>query len=364
MTMHSHKFENIQALRGIAVMLVVFLHLLVVEKKYGHGLILLPQFFNIGAAGVDIFFVISGFIMATVIQGQFQQPNAVSQFLISRFTRIYPLYWFYSLLVLFIFITHPNWVNQSEGGQVNILKSFLLIPQNHLPLLLVGWTLIHEIYFYLIIALFLFLPEKYFSRCLYLWLGLIILINFNKPDMGATLTLITHPLTCEFIMGCYISRLIKINQPKICWFLLTLSIILLCTGFYNYQHTYPNIDIQGWYRVIIYGVPSMLLVYACVSLEKLSLLLPRFLQIIGDASYSIYLGHVLILSALGRIFSLFPITNVFIHLVSFSLMILMVIFCGMISYKYIEKPLIKVCRYNLKFNSNKIGAWINAMRKS
>ncbi len=47
-------------------------------------------------------------------------------------------------------------------------------------------------------------------------------------------------------MGCYISRLIAIKQIKICWFLLTLSIILLGTGFFNYQHTYPNIDIQGW----------------------------------------------------------------------------------------------------------------------
>ncbi len=97
--------------------------------------------------------------MATVIQGQFQRPQAVSQFLISRFTRIYPLYWFYSVLVLFIFITHPSWVNQSEGGQVNILKSFINSTKS-LPLLLVGWTLIHEIYFLYDQSLYCYFCQK------------------------------------------------------------------------------------------------------------------------------------------------------------------------------------------------------------
>lgn len=352
-----HKFYNIQALRGVAILLVVLLHLLVIEKKYGHGLMMLPNILNIGAVGVDIFFVISGFIMATIIQGQFQKPHAFSHFMISRITRIYPLYWFYSLLVLIVFITHPTWVNQFEGSHVNIFKSFLLLPQKQLPLLLVGWTLIHEIYFYLIIALLLFLPEKYFTRGLFTWLILII-INYKKTEIDATLALVTYPLTCEFILGCYIARITKLTNSHISWFLFIASIILLCTGFYNYQYTYHNSDIQGWYRVMIYGLPSVFLVYACISLENDNVLLAQFLQKIGDASYSIYLSHVLILSTLGRLCIFLPMQNKYIHLFTFAFMLICVILFGILSYNFIEKPIIKMSRYSIHVKSIKFSVWI------
>ncbi|MEA2116633.1 MAG: acyltransferase, partial [Thermodesulfobacteriota bacterium] len=137
----SNRIKNIQALRGVAVLLVVFFHMVTIEKKYGGTNTLLSDYFQFGMFGVDLFFVISGFVMVTVSRGKFQQPRQAATFLYHRISRIYPMYWFYSLLVLAVFLLQPSFVNSSQFGQVNILASFLLLPQKHLPLLMVGWTL-------------------------------------------------------------------------------------------------------------------------------------------------------------------------------------------------------------------------------
>ena len=121
------KIQNIQALRGIAVLSVVFFHLIPIEQKYGGSTSILPTFFQFGMFGVDLFFVISGFVMVTVAKGKYQLPKQALKFVYRRVSRIYPTYWFYSLLVLTIFFIQPAWVNSSQGNQVNILESFLLL---------------------------------------------------------------------------------------------------------------------------------------------------------------------------------------------------------------------------------------------
>ncbi len=83
------KFKNIQALRGIAVLLVVFCHLQVIERKYSHGEIFLPDWLDYAIVSVDLFFVISGFVIATVTRGQFQSLRAAGHFFFQRVTRIY-----------------------------------------------------------------------------------------------------------------------------------------------------------------------------------------------------------------------------------------------------------------------------------
>jgi exopolysaccharide production protein ExoZ len=94
------KIQNIQALRGIAVLSVVFFHLLMIERKYGGSRTILPDLFQFGMFGVDLFFVISGFVMFTVSRGKFQIPKQTLRFIYHRMARIYPTYWVYSILVL------------------------------------------------------------------------------------------------------------------------------------------------------------------------------------------------------------------------------------------------------------------------
>jgi len=120
-----------------------FFHLVTIERKYGGSGAILPDLLQFGMFGVDLFFMVSGFVMVTVTKGKFQIPKQAVKFIYHRVARIYPSYWVYSILVLIVFLVKPTWVNNSQGNQVDILSSFLLFPSHTLPLVMVGWTLIH-----------------------------------------------------------------------------------------------------------------------------------------------------------------------------------------------------------------------------
>ena len=138
------QLRTIQMARGVAANLVVFSHLFFVESKYTAAGVL-PAFTLYGIAGVDLFFVLSGFIMVAVA-GRDIGPI---EFLWRRATRVYPTYWLISLAVLAVAIVAPAIVNSSIQVPISLWRSFLLIPDRTLPLLAVGWTLVHEMYFYL-----------------------------------------------------------------------------------------------------------------------------------------------------------------------------------------------------------------------
>ncbi len=134
--------KNVQVLRALAANAVLLSHLFIVEQKYGHGFVALPAGVDLGRRGVDLFFVISGFIMAMIAQ----QSTQWHGFLLDRITRIVPPYWFYTTLVLIVALIAPGIVNSSYQHPPSAWLSYLLIPQDVPPLLAVGWTLIHEMY--------------------------------------------------------------------------------------------------------------------------------------------------------------------------------------------------------------------------
>ena len=124
----TERLGNIQSLRGLAALMVVFSYLLVMEGKYAaHGL--LGAWAHLGLAGVDIFFAISGFIMVYVAMRMGQGPKAWAEFLFARITRIYPLYWLISFAVLMVFLLRPDLVFSSVGGQPDIIKYYTQIPE-------------------------------------------------------------------------------------------------------------------------------------------------------------------------------------------------------------------------------------------
>lgn len=112
--MPNRNIEVIQALRGVAVLAVVLFHVLFVEAKYANGDLWLPHVLALGESGVDLFFVISGFIMVTITQSRFRRASEFGRFLYSRVSRIYPTYWFYFFIVLAVFMLRPQWVNASR----------------------------------------------------------------------------------------------------------------------------------------------------------------------------------------------------------------------------------------------------------
>jgi exopolysaccharide production protein ExoZ len=343
------KIQNIQALRGIAVLSVVFFHLLMIERKYGGSKTILPDFFQFGMFGVDLFFVISGFVMFTVSRGRFQIPKHALRFIYHRVARIYPTYWVYSILVLIVFLLKPTWVNNSQGNQVNILSSFLLLPSETLPLVMVGWTLIHEMYFYLIFfIIFLLISERQLFYAIFLWGICVVLLNLSLESSTPALALISHPLTFEFMGGCilasiYYKKEIKIKN-SILLILASLSLLSAIYGYLYYNRVTGQIAPLGWWRIVIFGIPALFMVSCITSAERNGFIMHTSLILIGDASFSLYLSHGLTMSVIGRMWSAFPSDNVLVNIIMMPILIILVLIVGFISYRVVELPLLRLTR--------------------
>jgi exopolysaccharide production protein ExoZ len=336
------KLEGLQALRGVAVLLVLLFHLTSIERKYG-GRILLPDLANAGASGVDLFFLISGFVMATLMRREARGFPSAARFLGRRAARIYPIYWFYTAVVLAVFLVRPGWVNASQGGEFDLLASVLLLPTDGLPLLMVGWTLIHEMYFYLAMALFLWvLPEKAFVAALIAW-GLAAAAGWVwlGPDMGPWLRLATNPLTLEFIAGALLGAGFGRARPGFrgTGWGMAASGALLLAGYAAFVSRTGRLMLEPAERAILFGAPMALLLFFLMIRERRKPVRPpRWLVAIGDASYSIYLSHLLVLGALGRIWSAFRTQSPFAHAAALALLAAGTVAAGLAGYAFLEKP--------------------------
>ncbi len=338
--------QNIQALRGIAVLSVLLFHLVVIEKKYGGGEYLLPSWLQFGMFGVDLFFVISGFVMVTVTRGKFQQSKQALLFLYHRASRIYPLYWVYTTLALVVFLIQPAWVNSSQGNQVNILASYLLIPNKLLPLVQVGWTLIHEIYFYLIFFFLLFLPEKYLVPSLLLWGAGIAFSGF--PTNPPIQRVVFHPLTFEFILGCLLgmhyhnTAPIKAKGTSLI-IISVLGLIAAVIGYIQYNKV-TGLPPLGLAEAAYYGIPAVLIVFCVTHAERNGVMLPRFLIQLGNISYSVYLSHLFTVNVVGKVWGLLATESLVDNAIALSLAFVLALAVGFASYRILEIPLLKLTR--------------------
>ena len=342
-----NKLNNIQALRGVAVLVVVFSHLLVIEKKFGGANTVLPGWLQFGIFGVDLFFVISGFVMVTVTRGKFQNVRHSLLFLYHRASRIYPLYWVYTTLALIVFLIQPSWVNSSQGNQVDILASYLLLPDNLLPLVQVGWTLIHEMYFYLVFFVILLLvPEKFMPISILVW-GAVIFI-FGRSTGNAAYNLVFHPLTIEFLAGCLLawhyhnSASLKINANGLL-IIAGIGMIAAIIGFVSFVAQTGSAP-DGWWRLAIYGIPAAVIVASITHAERNGTILPEFLIQSGNASYSIYLSHLFTINVAGRLWKLFSVDAIYDNLIVLPIIFLLALLVGFMSYKLIEIPLLNLSR--------------------
>lgn len=348
---NSNIIESIQILRGVAVLMVLIYHMGVYENKSCSDSIL-GQLAEVGSAGVDIFFTISGFVMITISNRMNDKDINPLKFLLRRAIRIYPLYWLYTVIVIFIFLVQPNLANRSGGiADTSILKSIFLMPENGAPLVGQGWTLIHEMYFYIVFSLMLFVSSckrKYLIFCWALVISAYVyMIPFSwiSADFSANpwIRLIFNPLTLEFLGGCLIANISTVNRKY--W-----ARLILFTG------TCLMITLRDWLgeennfgREFYYGIPSLLIVYGAVSLEKNGLFPKLFtLKRIGDASYSIYLSHILCLSCCLIIWRLFKQEGHFDNIAILVTMAMASIFTGLLSYRWIEQPMINFGQNFLK----------------
>lgn len=300
---------SVQMLRAVAATMVLLYHLARTtafgwqEAHAWHAG--LGRFVEaIGFAGVDLFFVISGVVMVYSSYDRLGESREIAPFIKRRVARIYPLYWVCTVAVLALAWALPGIASREKFAASGLLKSFILWPQAEYPVVAVGWTLTFEMYFYLAFAGLIALPCRLLPWALAGWgaftLGLFPF--FDQPEYRTSLRgnlrlpLFASPLTLEFIAGCFIGWRAKKGRMPFGFAALALGLVTLTAVGSVLRMRYPQEMHYGLARVAIFGTAAALIVYGCISLERVrKLRVPRSLKFCGDASYSLYLTHMYVL---------------------------------------------------------------------
>ncbi|MGJ8562071.1 MAG: acyltransferase family protein [Alphaproteobacteria bacterium] len=338
------KLSNIQTLRGLAALLVVFTHIPSMEIKHG-GDSILPDFTRLGISGVDLFFVISGFIMVYVTWHAKHALKNTLSFWFARLSRIFPIYWLIALAVLLAWTVKPGIIS-FDPEQTSIIKSLLLWPDQTLPMLKVAWTLIHELYFYLVFGLLLLLPRKLLVPGLAVWMVFVILGNrIGWSELSPETALIFHPLTAEFFMGAIAGWVFIKTKGAAGAPALIIGLTLWCVGFYYLATAFPGTFYpSNWERVLYFGIPGALIVYGLAGIERQGFSLPVWSATFGDWSYSLYLSHILTLSVLGYIWRPFAIEGPLDNIVAIIILLAGSTAVSALLWYVFERPVLTLFR--------------------
>jgi len=341
------RLYSVQALRGLAACLVVVSHLGAVETKYA-GDPVLPAATILGFSGVDLFFAISGFIMVYVTQGRLGSLTRSGSFLFSRVTRIYPLYWLVSAALIVVWLRYPDMVFASATGSPDVLKSLLLWPESRPPLLAVGWTLIHELYFYFVFAALVALPARALPGALAIWgAGVALGAALGLGGASPVLAIVFHPLTFEFLAGAIAGMIFTRLTPGRA--IANAAALIGAGGFIAAliasQLYWPGSFPDGWARAGLFAGPCALLVFGAAGLERAGAWRPAVaLSRLGDWSYALYLTHVVTLSALGRLWSVAASDGAWDNAAALAALFAGAVFVAWLTHAYAERPMLTVTR--------------------
>lgn len=292
--------RGLQVLRGVACLLVVVYHLEQYEAKFGIGTPFLSAFRWFGYAGVDLFFVLSGFVIAHANRNRLGQSRAMPEYLAKRLWRIFPVYWSAWLLGLAVTVwvyghdvSHIDWANALPGWlslmPLEATPPNLFVPQAR--------TLTFELFFYAAFSLFFFAP-RLAGGLFILWGGAVAIrlaTSYSPTHPAVDVTLSAYVL--EFLAGLALAfRPVPIPRavllPALAW-LIVASVLFNTPGNSNVLPENPGL------RVLAFGPFAAAIVAVVVTRERAGRFrTPRWLLWLGDASYSIYLAHMPIAYAL------------------------------------------------------------------
>ncbi len=197
--------NSLQVARGLAALAVVVHHASLSTDAFVQGL---PtgwmHLFDLGALGVDFFFVLSGFIIMHAHRHEAGNPAAIQPYLAKRLLRIFPAYWPIGIALLGLYAAFPG-LSAAGGREFSYVSSLLLIPANLPPALSVAWSLVHELLFYAVFMLW-FVSRWAFGFGLLLWAAVIAVAQLS----GDTTGWVRYPLSMlnlEFMLGVAAARL-------------------------------------------------------------------------------------------------------------------------------------------------------------
>lgn len=342
--------NSIQFLRAVAAFLVLLFHTQQALNKFGYG-----EAFIGFQVGVDIFFVISGFIIFLIAHNKKPLPG---DFLVRRLIRIVPLYWLYTGILVALLLLFPDAFQQLKFDLSNVLNSYLfLLSKNNLgdigTVLSVGWTLAFEMYFYVLFTVSLMLPPRIQLLFLVVFITTCAILSLYIKNIPIFLSVLFSALPLEFLGGCLLAKLYLLGKNLHPLFALA-AIACGIVGIY-YASLHGNISSAfDASRVEYFALPAILMVYGVVSLESVpGITFPRITLLLGDASYSIYLCHNFVIAALSKCFVTpgltghVPPVTLFITAIAASLMM------GILSFRFFEKPVTASLNHRLNRHGSK-----------
>ena len=336
-----HRLLGIQLARGIAALIVVVYHggrMLSLDQYV--GFIPLYGLFNFGHAGVDFFFVLSGFIIYFVHAGDIGRRHRLLRYAWRRLTRIYPTYWLVTAMVLAILLLK----GQADAVQLDhLLKSLLLLHHDREPLLSVAWTLEHEMLFYCVFGLAI-LSARIAVVAGAAWLGLILYGNLHGNVATLDHGVLGHAASLfnlQFLMGIVAAHVVRQDRVPAPRLVLLAGVLgFLSVGLLENTGV---IQSTGSVSKLLFGAAATVTVIGLASAERRGLLRVSPLgEFLGGASYSLYLVHLISVGATAKLLVYLGLMPLLPGWMVLALAVLASVAAAGLIFKLVEQPVLNV----------------------
>ena len=327
---------GIEALRGVAATAVVLSHAAGhVDKAFGAPMLM--TFFRAGHAGVDLFFAVSGFIIFFVHRGDIGRPDRLRHYLGRRFNRVLPLYWTALAVTVAMIVAGGH----ALPAPVQLLWFAALLPTVADPLLGIAWTLQFEMVFYAVFAV-LIASRRAGAALLTAWLCWIIATAAGYWS-GAIPAALCGAFGFEFFMGMAAAALLSRGRVPAPRLLAALALAAFAAAL-----VLESAGILGGFGVaarFAYGIPAALLILGISAAEQQhALSIPRWLRVLGGASYSIYLFQFVFIGVVWQTLIALSLERRVSHLVLFLLLAAAAVIGGLMTARLVEQPLLQAMR--------------------
>ncbi len=344
--------KNVQVLRCFAAFAVVFRHTLMwFGADPGHG------FLYVGRVGVDVFFVISGFIMFHTTR---DFARTTREYWVDRLVRVGPPYWLASSVMSAMWFAGLPAGNLTRVCGRDVALDFLFVP--HLrcdgdgnPILSVGWTLNYEIYFYVLFGLLFFLRSQLKTLVVLLFVFTSGSVLHHALRLSHTASAYLQPITLEFVAGGALALLYRrplklarawARPTGIASMVLGVVVALVAAAVFK-ERTAEPIAI----RTLVFGVPATMIVAGALLLEKVGVVAESsILLFFGAASYSVYLAHSLVVQGVALAYRALGFADRVPAVVGWGVALLASALVGSAFHLWVEKPLVAMMRKLLHRN--------------
>lgn len=343
LTIVKSRLWGIEACRGIAATMVVICHALLLNAQAvqsGATDFSIFSGLKVGRVGVDFFFVLSGFIIYLVHSGDIGNPARYMNYVSRRLTRLVPTYWICTALFFVLTLISPS-VDGREQEISVIIRSLFFIPQPDGPVLGIGWSLEHEFLFYAIFST-LIISKRLGLVMLAIWAAIIGWRYLVGP--------VPHPYMfdafafhLQFFLGMGVAALIRANTRVLALPCMCLGIFGFGFGFYmEWADVFATNSLYG---KLTFGISGAFIIYGVAVFDLTDRWqIPNVFRTVGDATYSIYLTHTMVIIVIGEALqrlNLYGLLNEFFAVVA---LVLICLTFGVAFARFVEKPAINWVR--------------------